>query len=117
MSAGAVSFHFFRLYENVARSGLLLAVAILPWALPPYVNGILWKFVFSSGYGFMNKASFSKIQEGKCSQIAFHQQILSQITVSRQRDNLIKHVNRRDVYSGSSGGIDYSTRIFGFNFP
>ena len=29
---------------------------MLPWALPPYVNGILWKFVFSSGYGFMNKA-------------------------------------------------------------
>lgn len=40
---------------NVKGSGILLAVAILPWALPPYVNGILWKFVFSSGYGFMNK--------------------------------------------------------------
>lgn len=40
---------------NVKGSGILLAIAILPWALPPYVNGILWKFVFSSGYGFMNK--------------------------------------------------------------
>lgn len=40
---------------DVKWSGLLLAVAMLPWALPPYVNGILWKFVFSSGYGFMNK--------------------------------------------------------------
>lgn len=40
---------------NVKGAGILLAVAILPWALPPYVNGILWKFVFSSGYGFMNK--------------------------------------------------------------
>ena len=40
---------------DVKWSGILLAVAILPWALPPYVNGILWKFVFSSGYGFMNK--------------------------------------------------------------
>lgn len=36
-------------------SGILLALAILPWALPPYVNGILWKFVFHSGYGFMNQ--------------------------------------------------------------
>lgn len=36
-------------------SGLLLALAILPWALPPFVNGILWKFVFFSGYGFLNK--------------------------------------------------------------
>lgn len=43
---------------NVKGSGILLAVAILPWALPPYVNGILWKFVFSSGYGFMNKVLF-----------------------------------------------------------
>lgn len=40
---------------DVKWSGVLLAIAILPWALPPYVNGILWKFVFSSGYGFMNK--------------------------------------------------------------
>lgn len=36
-------------------SGILLAIAVLPWALPPYVNGILWKFVFYPGYGFMNK--------------------------------------------------------------
>ena len=36
-------------------AGMLLAIAILPWALPPFVNGILWKFVFHSGYGFMNK--------------------------------------------------------------
>ena len=40
---------------DVKWSCILLAVAMLPWALPPYVNGILWKFVFSSGYGFMNK--------------------------------------------------------------
>lgn len=40
-------------------SGLLLAVAILPWALPPYVNGILWKFIFHSGYGFLNKLLLS----------------------------------------------------------
>ena len=40
---------------NVKWSGILLALSILPWALPPYVNGILWKFVFFSGYGFLNK--------------------------------------------------------------
>lgn len=40
---------------DVKWSGILMAVAMLPWALPPYVNGILWRFVFSSGYGFMNK--------------------------------------------------------------
>lgn len=40
---------------DVKWSGLLLALSILPWALPPFVNGILWKFVFFSGYGFLNK--------------------------------------------------------------
>ena len=40
---------------QVCLSGVLLALAVLPWALPPFVNGILWKFVFYSGYGFLNK--------------------------------------------------------------
>lgn len=45
------------LFLNIQVKGaeILLAVAVLPWALPPYVNGILWRFVFHSGYGFMNK--------------------------------------------------------------
>ena len=33
----------------------MLAAEVLPWALPPYVNGVLWKFIMSSGYGFLNK--------------------------------------------------------------
>ena len=40
---------------KVKCSGLLLALSVLPWALPPFVNGILWRFVFFSGYGFLNK--------------------------------------------------------------
>jgi multiple sugar transport system permease protein len=36
-------------------SGLFLAIAILPWAMPPIVNGIIWKFIFFPGYGFINK--------------------------------------------------------------
>ena len=34
---------------EVKFSGVLLAVAVLPWALPPYVNGILWRFSFLPG--------------------------------------------------------------------
>ncbi|WP_300409170.1 sugar ABC transporter permease [Lagierella sp.] len=34
---------------------VLTAVAIIPWALPPLVNGIMWKFIFYPGYGFVNK--------------------------------------------------------------
>lgn len=40
-------------------SGLLMAAAILPWALPPVVNGIIWRFIFYPGYGFMNKLLIS----------------------------------------------------------
>lgn len=36
-------------------SGLLLAISIIPWALPPIVNGIIWKFIFFPGYGLLNK--------------------------------------------------------------
>lgn len=34
---------------------LLTALVIIPWAMPPIVNGIMWKFIFYPGYGFMNK--------------------------------------------------------------
>lgn len=34
---------------------ILTAIAVLPWALPPVVNGILWRWIFYPGYGFMNK--------------------------------------------------------------
>lgn len=35
--------------------GILTALAIVPWALPPVVNGILWKWIFYPGFGFLNK--------------------------------------------------------------
>lgn len=37
-------------------NGLLTAIAILPWALPPIVNGIIWRWIFYPGYGLINKA-------------------------------------------------------------
>ncbi len=40
---------------KVKFSGLLLAISIIPWAVPPFVTALLWKFVFYSGYGFFNK--------------------------------------------------------------
>ncbi len=36
-------------------SGLLTAIAIIPWALPPIVNGNLWRFIFYPDFGLMNK--------------------------------------------------------------
>lgn len=36
-------------------TSLLTAIVIIPWALPPMVNGIMWKFIFFPGYGLLNK--------------------------------------------------------------
>lgn len=43
------------LKKKTRLSGLLLAISIIPWALPPIVNGIIWKFIFFPGYGLLNK--------------------------------------------------------------
>lgn len=43
------------LFRKTKISGLLTAIAIIPWALPPVVNGIVWKFIFYPGFGMMNK--------------------------------------------------------------
>ncbi len=40
-------------------SPILTAIAIIPWALPPLVNGIIWRFIFHPGYGLMNKLLIS----------------------------------------------------------
>ncbi|MEW8995061.1 carbohydrate ABC transporter permease [Clostridium sp.] len=40
-------------------SGLLTAIAIIPWALPPIVNGNIWKFIFYPGYGLLNKILYN----------------------------------------------------------
>ncbi len=34
--------------------GFLRAVVIIPWAIPPVVNGHLWKWIFSGDYGALN---------------------------------------------------------------
>lgn len=46
------------LNKKVRLNGVLTAIAILPWALPPIVNGIVWRFIFYPGFGFMNKMLF-----------------------------------------------------------
>lgn len=37
----------------------LTAIAIVPWALPPLVNGIIWSFIFHPSYGMINKILLS----------------------------------------------------------
>lgn len=43
------------LNKKTKLSPLLTAAAIIPWALLPVVNGIVWRFIFYPGYGLLNK--------------------------------------------------------------
>ena len=36
-------------------SNFLTAITIIPWALPPVVNGVVWKFIFYPEFGLINK--------------------------------------------------------------
>ncbi|MCI9217210.1 sugar ABC transporter permease [Lachnospiraceae bacterium 42-17] len=40
---------------NTKIKGVLTAAAIIPWALPPIVNGVMWRWIFHPSYGFLNR--------------------------------------------------------------
>ncbi|MFA5383538.1 MAG: sugar ABC transporter permease [Eubacteriales bacterium] len=42
------------LKNNFRSRALLLAVIILPWALPPVVNGLIWKLIYYPSSGLLN---------------------------------------------------------------
>lgn len=35
--------------------GVLMAIAIIPWSLPPIVNGVMWRWIFHPSYGLLNR--------------------------------------------------------------
>lgn len=41
--------------ERVWISRVTRALILLPWAVPPIVNGLLWAFVFNAQYGYLNR--------------------------------------------------------------
>lgn len=43
------------LNKKTKLTNLLTAIAIIPWALPPVVNGVIWKFIFYPEFGLINK--------------------------------------------------------------
>lgn len=45
----------FLLNQNIRGRALIRTVAILPWAVPTYVNANLWKWIFNTDYGILNK--------------------------------------------------------------
>jgi multiple sugar transport system permease protein len=42
--------------ERVALSRLTRVLLLVPWGVPPVVNGLLWSFVFNAQYGYLNRA-------------------------------------------------------------
>jgi multiple sugar transport system permease protein len=41
--------------ERVALSRLTRVLLLVPWGVPPVVNGLLWSFIFNAQYGYLNR--------------------------------------------------------------
>ncbi|MEW5814750.1 MAG: sugar ABC transporter permease [Spirochaetota bacterium] len=46
------------LNEKFRGRGILRTIVILPWAIPPVVNGHLWKWIFNGDFGALNGLLF-----------------------------------------------------------
>ena len=42
--------------ERVRLSRVTRVLLLVPWGVPPVVNGLLWSFVFHAQYGYLNRA-------------------------------------------------------------
>jgi multiple sugar transport system permease protein len=40
--------------QSIWLSRVTRVLILLPWAVPPIVNGLLWSFIYSSKYGYLN---------------------------------------------------------------
>lgn len=41
-------------YDDVLVCRIARPLVLLPWAVPPIVNGLMWSFIYSSQYGYLN---------------------------------------------------------------
>lgn len=46
------------LNQEFKGRGLLRTIVLIPWAVPPVVNGIMWKYILDSSYGVLNGILF-----------------------------------------------------------
>lgn len=42
--------------ERVGLSRVTRFLLLIPWAVPPVVNGLLWSFIFNAQFGYLNRA-------------------------------------------------------------
>ena len=45
--------------KRVWLSRVTQFLILVPWAVPPVVNGLLWSFIFNAQYGYLNRALYS----------------------------------------------------------
>jgi multiple sugar transport system permease protein len=45
--------------ENSRLSRVTRTLVLLPWAVPPVANGLMWSFIFNSRYGHLNATLYS----------------------------------------------------------
>ncbi|MCX5913010.1 MAG: sugar ABC transporter permease [Deltaproteobacteria bacterium] len=45
--------------KNTRLSWVTRALVLIPWAVPPVANGLMWSFIFNSRYGHLNAALYS----------------------------------------------------------
>ena len=42
--------------DRVALARVTRVLLLVPWGVPPVVNGLLWSFIFNAQYGYLNRA-------------------------------------------------------------
>src|SRR5207245_7378398 len=42
--------------ERVWLSRVTRVLILIPWAVPPVVNGLLWSFIVNAQYGYLNRS-------------------------------------------------------------
>jgi ABC-type sugar transport system permease subunit len=45
--------------DRVGLSRVTRVLLLVPWGVPPVVNGLLWAFIFNTQYGYLNRALFA----------------------------------------------------------
>jgi ABC-type sugar transport system permease subunit len=45
--------------DRVGLSRVTRVLLLVPWGVPPVVNGLLWAFIFNTQYGYLNRVLFA----------------------------------------------------------
>jgi len=103
-------------------------VMLVPWAIPPIVNGILWSFIFNSEYGYLNDIllrlhlTTSYVSFLTNSTLAFAVVIIAYVWRTTPFSALLFHASLQgiphDLYEAADvDGASAVKRLFGITLP